>query len=127
MGTSVLCAREKRKEIETMQCAFSSIGTAQGALCGSAYETPIRNEYFEDLGTTAEDNSLRIERLEKSFGGSDRRLHNIITKLRAVGDVGDGDYKRVDRAVFALEHFIYSKHCHNPHDEFLAGMIKLEM
>ena len=46
MGTSVLCAREKRKEMETMQCAFSSIGTAQSALCGPAYEIPICSMCF---------------------------------------------------------------------------------
>ena len=88
-----------------------------------AVKVDIKNKYFKDLTSSAEDYLLRIRRLEDKFGGPGKHMSTMVQRIKAISEVGK-DYGKVQEAVFALERFLESRYCKDPNDPLTAEMIR---
>ena len=91
-----------------------------------AVSTDVKNKYFKDLTSTAEDYLLRIRRLEEKFGGPGKHLSTMIQRIKAVKDAGN-DLAKLQDAVFALERFLESRFCRDPDDPLMSEIIRPSM
>ena len=91
-----------------------------------AVNQEVKNKYFKDLTSSAEDYLIRIRRLEEKFGGPGKHLSNMMQRIKAVSEIGK-DLTKVQDAIFALERFIESRYCHNPDDPLMSEIIRPNM
>ena len=87
-----------------------------------AVSAEIKRTLFKDLSSSAEDYLIRIKRLEKEYGDNGKHRRNMIARIKAIGEIGR-DHAKVRDAAFALERYIDSRYCRDPHDPFIADLI----
>ena len=83
----------------------------------------VKRKLFKDLGCSAADYIIRIKRLEKEYGGSGKHVTTMIERIKAIGEIGK-NYEKVRDAAFALERFLDSNFCKDPHDPVIAEIIR---